>query len=206
MLGSWQTLENEFWPDYTQWMRQVSGGDLVGKTDQADFHLVFTADGLRWTRTIRRMPVPYDAETLSNVRSWPWSISYGQIRVKQAALMAKVPSTPLPPLLAPVREEEPAERREARLGAQGRVAEGVGVQRQAGPVDDEAASDRSSTSNGATSSKSFTAAQRVDDNMVLEDLVKSVQEDNRYDGGVDISPKRGGEPGVEEVHKARAKL
>eukprot|EP00435_Cladocopium_sp_Y103_P033498 s351_g8.t1 len=33
----------------------------VGKTDRADFHLVFTADGLRWTRTIRRMLVPYGA-------------------------------------------------------------------------------------------------------------------------------------------------
>ena len=73
----------------------------VGKTDRADFHLVFTSNGLRWTRTIRRMPVAYDAETLCNVRSWPWSISYGQIGVKQSALMAKVPSTPLPPQLAP---------------------------------------------------------------------------------------------------------
>ena len=41
----------------------------VGKTVRADFHLVFTSDGLRWTRTIKRMLIPYDAETLSNVRS-----------------------------------------------------------------------------------------------------------------------------------------
>ena len=40
-------------------------GVWVGKTDRADFHLVFVPDGLRWTRTIRRMPVPCDAETLA---------------------------------------------------------------------------------------------------------------------------------------------
>ena len=90
----------------------------VGKTDRADFHLVFTSDGLRYTRTIRRIVVFYDAEILSNVRSWPWSINYGQIGVKQAALMAKVPNTPLPPQLEPaIREKECAERRQARQQA-----------------------------------------------------------------------------------------
>ena len=174
----------------------------VGKTDRADFHLVFTSDGLRWTRTIRRMPIPYDAETLSNVRSWPWSISYGQIGVKQAALMAKVPSTPLPPQLAPaIREEERAERRQARQqaqppGGQGQAISDRSDQRQAGPGSDEAASDPTS---GTTSSSSSMVSQSVDDDMVLEDLVKNLKEDNRYDGGVDISPKRGGDPVEEEV-------
>ena len=98
------------------------------------------------------MPIPYDAETLSNVRSWPWSISYGQIGVKQAALMAKVPSTPLPLQLAPaIREEERAERRQARQQAQPPGGQGQAIS------------------------------------------------DNRYDGGVDISPKRGGDPAEEEV-------
>ena len=178
----------------------------VGKTDRADFHLVFTGDGLRWTRTIRRMPVAYDAETLCNVRLWPWSINYGQIGVKQSALMAKVPSTPLPPQLAPtIREEERAERREARQRAQQRGAQqqqtagDQGDQGQAGPGSDEAASDPSSTGGGTTSSKSSTAPQSVDDDMVLDDLVKNLKEDNRYDGDVDTSPKRGGEPMEEEV-------
>jgi hypothetical protein len=76
---------------------------------------VFTSEGLRWTRTIRRMPVPYDAETLANVRAWPWSISFGQIGVKQSALLGKVPSTPLPPHMAPaIRAEERAERLQGR--------------------------------------------------------------------------------------------
>ena len=90
-------------------------GIWVGKTDRADFHLVFTSEGLRWTRTIRRMPVPYDAETLANVRAWPWGISFGQIGVKQSALLGKVPSTPLPPHMAPaIRAEERAERLQGR--------------------------------------------------------------------------------------------
>ena len=64
-------------------------GIWVGKTDRADFHFVFIADRLRWTRTIRRMRVPYDAETLAHVGAWPWSISYRQIGVRQSALLAK---------------------------------------------------------------------------------------------------------------------
>ena len=37
-------------------------GIWLGKTDRADFHIVATVDGLRWTRTIRRLPIAYDAE------------------------------------------------------------------------------------------------------------------------------------------------
>ena len=57
-------------------------GIWLGKTDRADFHIIATTDGLRWTRTIRRLPIPFDAETLSNVMTWPWNVSYGQIGTK----------------------------------------------------------------------------------------------------------------------------
>ena len=181
-------------------------GVWVGKTDRADFHLVFVPDGLRWTRTIRRMPIPYDAETLANVRAWPWSISYGQIGVKQSALLAKAPSTPLPPQMAPaVRAEERAERQDERRQAQqqrGRAepAPDGGDQRQAGPSSDEAASDPSSSAGDAQSSHSTSMAPRsVADDTVLQDLLDNIREDNFYSGGVDISPKRDGEPVEEEV-------
>ena len=49
-------------------------GIWLGKTDRADFHIVATVDGLRWTRTIRRLPIAYDAETLANARTWPWNV------------------------------------------------------------------------------------------------------------------------------------
>ena len=136
-------------------------------------------------------------------------ISYGQIGVKQAALMAKVPSTPLPPQLAPaIREEERAERRQARQqaqppGGQGQAISDRSDQRQAGPGSDEAASDPTS---GTTSASSSMVSLSVDDDMVLEDLVKNLKEDNRYDGGVDISPKRGGDPVEEEVQSTSKAL
>ena len=49
-------------------------GIWLGKTDRADFHIVATVDGLRWTRTIKRLPIAYDAETLANARTWPWNV------------------------------------------------------------------------------------------------------------------------------------
>ena len=116
----------------------------VGKSDRVDFHLVFTNDGLRWARAIRRMPVPYDAEYLANVRSWPWSISHGQIGVKPSALLAKVPSTPLPPELVPAIRAEEAAARRGLLPAlpEGQAVEAIenggGDQRQAGQPMDEA--------------------------------------------------------------------
>ena len=171
----------------------------VGKSDRADFHMVFTNDGLRWTRAIRRMPEPYDAEFLACVRSWPWSISHGQIGVKQSALLAKVPSTPLPPHLAPaIRAEEAAARRGIlpALPEGQQVVEALedGDQRQAGPVNEEAASDPTSraSGSGSTSSSSSSAPQQMDDDMVLDELVKSLQEDNDYEGGTDQPPKRDG--------------
>ena len=59
-------------------------GLWLGKTDRADFHMVATASGLKWTRTIRRLPTPFDPEAVS-----------------------KFPTAPLPPDLAPgIRAEE----------------------------------------------------------------------------------------------------
>jgi hypothetical protein len=66
-------------------------GIWLGKTDRADFNIVATVDGLRWTRTIRRLPIAYDAETIANVRTWPWNAAYGQIGTKSTPLLAKVP-------------------------------------------------------------------------------------------------------------------
>ena len=60
-------------------------GTWLGKTGRADFHTIATSDGLRWTRTIRRMPVP--PEALSKVRTWPWNVSYGQIGTKATPLL-----------------------------------------------------------------------------------------------------------------------
>ena len=163
----------------------------VGKSDRADFNLVFVADGLRWTRTIRRLPVAYDAEFLPNVRSWPWSISHGQIGVKQSALLAKVPSTPLPPHLAPaIRAEEAAERR--GLPQQLALQDG-GDQRQAGPLNEEAASDPASSGSGTTSSSSSTAPpQQIDDDMLVSELVEDLREANYYPEGLEEQPKREG--------------
>ena len=68
----------------------------LGKTDRADFHIVATSDGLRWTRTIRRIPVGFDAAILNNVRNWPWNVSYGQIGTKSTPLMTKNEDVALP--------------------------------------------------------------------------------------------------------------
>ena len=178
-------------------------GIWIGKTDRV--RLVFTGDGLRWTRTIRRMPVPYDAETLANVRAWPWSINYGKIGVKQSALLAKAPSTPLPPQMAPaIRAEERAERQEARRRAQhqqGQVmpASDGGDQRQAGTLSDEAATDTSSAAGTSSPTTTSVATKSINDDTVLEDLLDDIKEENFYDAGVDVSPKRGGEDMDEEV-------
>ena len=63
-------------------------GLWLGKTDRADFHTVATAAGLKWTRTIRRLPTPFDPEAVMYVKFWAdWcqsffagrQISYGPI-------------------------------------------------------------------------------------------------------------------------------
>ena len=87
-------------------------GCWLGKTDRDDFHMVATAKGLKWTRTIRRLPTPFDAEALHFVKGWPWAIGFGQIGAKASALMAKFPSVPVPPAVAP--EISAEEREEAR--------------------------------------------------------------------------------------------
>eukprot|EP00435_Cladocopium_sp_Y103_P050701 s939_g15.t1 len=113
----------------------------LGKTDRADFHIVATSDGLRWTRTIRRMPVGFDATILNNVRVWPWNVSFGQIGTKSTPLMLKTEEVPLPPDLAgPLRLQERQDRQQLALEnrqeqqqPQGELQAGDGGdQRQAG--------------------------------------------------------------------------
>ena len=73
----------------------------LGKTDRADFHMVATASGLQWTRTIRRLPTPFDVEAVTYVKYWPWNVGFGQIGAKTSPLVGKLPTAPLPPALAP---------------------------------------------------------------------------------------------------------
>ena len=68
-------------------------GLWLGKTDRADFHMVATASGLKWTRTI-----PFDPEAVTYVKFWP---GFGQIGAKASSLVGKFPTAPLPPALAP---------------------------------------------------------------------------------------------------------
>ena len=177
----------------------------LGKTDRADFHIVATTDGLRWTRTIRRLPAGFDATILNNVRTWPWNVSYGQIGTKSTPLMAKTENVALPPDMAgPIRLQERQERQQAALEArrgpqqaeQQGAAEGEGDQRQAGFLD-EAASDPTSKS---SSSSSAMASQRgdVDDDTLLEDLLAEVKDPKEYASGVETSPKRGGQVADED--------
>ena len=73
-------------------------------------------------------------------------------------------------------------------------------QRQAGSLDDEeAATDPSSTGGEASSASTSMAPRSIADDTVLEDLMQNIQEDNFYEAGVDISPKRGGETVDEEI-------
>ena len=168
-------------------------GVWVGKTDRADFHIVFTEGGLRWTRTIRRLPVPFEAEALTLVKAWPWSVSFGQIGAKQSALMTKVPGLALPPDMAPaIRAEEAQERRRvAGVQAGGEQEQQAGQdrhQRQAG-LQDEAASDPSSTSSSSGSADKGS----MDDDTLLADLLAEVNEDKTYEGGVETPPSSRGD-------------
>ena len=36
----------------------------LGKTDKGDLNICNTADGIRWSRSVRRLPEPFDAEVL----------------------------------------------------------------------------------------------------------------------------------------------
>ena len=163
-------------------------GIWLGKTDRADFHIVAVEDGLRWTRTIRRLPEMFDANVLMYVRTWPWSVSFGQIGTKSTALLAKQQGAPLPPELSLEFQREAARERAEGVGV-GVQAQphGEGDQSEAGPAE-EAATDPSSSS--TTTSTDFKDA--IDDDMVLEDLLKEVNDEKRYEGGVEASP-RGGE-------------
>ena len=71
----------------------------LGKTDRADFHMVATASGLQWTRTIRRLPTPFDVEAVTYVKYWPWNVGFGQIGAKTSPLVGKLPAAPVASLL-----------------------------------------------------------------------------------------------------------
>ena len=64
---------------------QANGSDKfepglwLGKTDRVDFHMVEPALGLKWIRTIRRLPTPFDPEAVTYVKFWPWNVGFGQI-------------------------------------------------------------------------------------------------------------------------------
>ena len=180
----------------------------LGKTDRADFHVVATSDGLRWTRAVRRMPVAFEAAVLNNVRTWPWSVAFGQIGTKATPLITKNENVALPPdLSVPLRLQERQDRRQARQAQQsggGQQALEDGDQGQAGP--DEAASDPTSKSLSASPSfLSMSSAKEIDDDTLLEDLVVEVKKDKNYADDVETSPKRGGEAfGEEEQSPSKA--
>ena len=122
-------------------------GLWLGKTDRTDFHTAATASGLKWTRIMRRLPTPFDPETVTYVKFWPWNIGFGQIGAKASALVGKFPTVPLPPDLAPgiraeekkLAKEEKAKKKEdeARL----RGEEVRGEKRQAGADEESSKGD-----------------------------------------------------------------
>ena len=122
-------------------------GLWLGKTDRADFHTVATAAGLKWTRTIRRLPTPFDPEAVTYVKFWPWNIGFGQIGAKASSLVGKFPTVPLPPDLAPgIRAEEKKLAKEERAKkkedeARLRGEEGRGEKRQAGADEESSKGD-----------------------------------------------------------------
>ena len=89
----------------------------LGKIGRADVHMVATASGLKWTRTIR---------------------TPGLGRFKASSLVGKFPIVPLPPALAPeIRAEEKKMVREEKLRKKENEArlkgdEARGEKRQAG--------------------------------------------------------------------------
>ena len=113
-------------------------GLWLGKTDRADFHMVATASVLKWARTIRRLPTPFDPEAVTYVKFWPWNSGFGQLGAKASSLVGKFPTAPLPPALAPaigaeekkLAKEEKAKKKEDEARARGDEARGE--KRQAG--------------------------------------------------------------------------
>ena len=154
----------------------------------------------------------YDAETLANVRTWPWNVAFGQIGTKSTPLLTKIPGVPLPPDMAPAiraeERQEAAERRQQQLALPAPVQQPGGEQRgdlrQAGP-DDEAASDPTSLASSSTSSTSGQAPM-VDDDTTLDDLLTELKDKKEYSEGVEMNPKREGEDLREDVQSPSKSL
>ena len=97
---------------------KVEVGCWLGKTDRADFHMVATAKGLKWTRTIRRLPSPFEAEALHQCR-------YHQLWFQRSEQWKEMKP-----------EESVRQRRRSQM-----FKEAKERRRQAGVLEDEAASD-----------------------------------------------------------------
>ena len=163
-------------------------GLWLGKTDRADFHMVATPSGLKWTRTIRRLPTPFDPEAVTYVKFWPWNIGFGQIGAKASSLVGKFPTVPLPPALAPgiraeekkMAKEEKAKKKEdeARRGEEAR-----GEKRQAGADeesskggDDQDISDYTPTQPGEEKNEGGLVSLVISDDILLHELLDSLEE------------------------------
>ena len=84
----------------------------LGRTDRGDLNICNTVEGIRWSRSVRRLPEPFDAETLQFVKVWSWSIGYGQIGMKAAPLQTKMAGASLPAEISlSLRNEEKVERK-----------------------------------------------------------------------------------------------
>ena len=179
--------------------KRVNGSDKfeagiwLGKTNRSDFHMVATASGLKWTRTIRRLPTPFDAEAVTYVKYWPWNVGFGQIGAKTSPLVSKLPTAPLPPALAPaIRAEEKRQAREERMkqkvpGIEDKAAEGEereGGQSEAGVSERRGnekrkADDEDSLGEYTPSSPHEEESVAINDDTMLQDLLDSLKRLNQ---------------------------
>ena len=60
---------------------KVEVGCWLGKTDRADFHMVATAKGLKWTRTIRRLPSRILSKKLRSVEGRQGCLKMRQLKI-----------------------------------------------------------------------------------------------------------------------------
>ena len=132
---------------------------MAWKDDTADFHMIATWMGCGWTKTIRRLPMAYDAH-----------VAFGQIGTKSTPLLMKIPRVLLPPDMAPgIRAEEArnCKATSTTCSTCSSATTGRRTERQAGP-DDEASDPKSlaSFSIGSTSRQ----ALMVNDDSTFDDL------------------------------------
>lgn len=166
----------------------------LGKTDYADFHLVMSTGGLKWTRAIRRLPDQFDAPALQLVRTFPWGMAFGQIGTKVAPLGAKPPrgvpvTTPVPPHLqqagvaAASTPLPPVEfgggAAGVRSGDEGAQEEGESLSSSPGTVD-EAASDPPTTPRSFSYAPTTPRGSNAGDD--IADIVDEVMREERPPG------------------------